>query len=180
MSDTSDAGSSVCIADRFEVLGSFSDSAYRTSMFPVLFLTNDTDVLYARDRRKCCDHDFQSIVIIKCIDVALKEEGLVSEAEVYDALGGRTGFATLKWIGTWGNLYCIAMDYKGCNLERLQNKFPELFDPETVAMFAVQMVSSTPPSRRERSNPLLVRLIALSTCILSDTSMATSNRTTSR
>jgi len=65
---------------------------------------------------------------------------MVREIEVYEALGATAGFPTLLWFGEWADMYCIVIDYRGCNLERLRSNLPEYFDPQTVAMFAVQMI----------------------------------------
>ncbi len=79
-----------------------------------------------------------------------------------------------------GDMYCIVIDYRGCKLERLRSNLPEYFDAQTVAMFAIQMVRlNTHTSLLCIVNPLLSRLVSLSICILSGSSMATSNRTIS-
>lgn len=96
-------------------------------------------VVYARDRKQTCDYDFQSIVVIKYVDIGQKD-ALVHEEEVYKALEGRHGFPGLRWSGEWCGLYCIALDYVGCNFERLKHYRPDLFTPQTVAALATQMV----------------------------------------
>ncbi len=140
VSDT-DAADDLYIAGRFEVLGSFSESAWYICVPRGVTLTRgSTDIMYARDRRKCCDRDFQSIVMVKTTDIASKKS-LDREIEVYKALGDTVGFPNLKSFGEWDDMCFIVMDYKGCNLERLRFNLPAYFDPPTVAMFAIQMVS---------------------------------------
>ncbi len=109
-----------------------------------------------------------------------EKRSVVREIEVYEALGATVGFPTLLWFGEWADMYCIVIDYRGCKLERLRSNLPEYFDAQTVAMFAIQMVRlNTHTSLLCIVNPLLSRLVSLSICILSGSSMATSNRTIS-
>lgn len=106
-------------------------------------LTNNPDLLFAVDRERFCDFEFQALVMIKYTYLPYKDI-LAYEEEVYKALKGIEGFPLLRWSGAWGDTFCIVMDYMGCNFESLKYYYPDVFDSETVAVFAVQMVSFMP------------------------------------
>ncbi len=82
----------------------------------------------------------RQLLSLKHVDETWKE-ALLWEEQVYRALGRAVGFPTLRWSGVWADAYWIAMDYVGCNFERLHFFLGKEFTPRTVAYFAVQMVS---------------------------------------
>lgn len=78
---------------------------------------------------------------MKCVEEWWQED-LVWEEQVYKAVSGTNGFPSIRWSGEAKGLYWIAMDYVGCNFERLRVVLEKEFSAQAVALFAVQMVSA--------------------------------------
>ncbi len=97
------------------------------------------DIFVARDEYPglTCDHECQRVVFVKG---SFTKECMAVEEEIYKLLGHTAGFPGLRWSGDWDGMYWIVLDYVGCNLHRLHSNLPDFFNPQTVAVFAVQMV----------------------------------------